>query len=1004
MAKKQPPLIPLSDIQTALNPEAAPLLSATLEDVTGGPRAVAEVEAAQRVAAAPLQAAQSEAEASHIDLVKAAATESYTGYIVEAIQRNYDAQFADYDPTFDATRRAGELLPELGLQVNEDNLKVLALAGNEEDMVRLATGLQKHRESEQLLAENGFYALASGMLDPIELMAGMATFGASKSLQLGRLASATLGAGTATAVTGAADVAGKDISGSEYLINAGINAGVFALFGGRGAPSWTGNANVPDNPGKVRKWLNSQLSEFDKLAKVNPDTERLMSTIMDDPVRRAATTVNANSASLMRRYRNEADGLVKEYEDALDQAIQQQGYGWVSRRYDPTGKAGGVRDDIQRQVATELLRRDEQWRVFGNVMPDDTVPPVVNRLADLSDKLHGRLGELARDAGVRGFEDFRPHPGYFHRSWNDTFIRAIDSKHPGAARKLIAASALSGIKGLEREEADALAGALIRRVADKASGMRSDFMGGLGQADTAYLREALENAKVKPGVLDSIMAKVEQKASDQGTVKYGKHRLTFDMSASLRMPDGTMYRMSDLIDTDLDRVMENYVQGITGRAALARQGLGDDAAINAFKRDYLNSIKDLPQTQQDDLMLQLDGLLSDFTGMRPEANILGQQAQRIKSVADATMLSASGFWQVGEYATMAQRHGVAETAKQFMAQFPGVKQALKKINGDPDLADELSTVLNLDLARDVRIRPWKRQHDAFLASQDTAFDRFLHMGKQVVPYLNGMKYVHSHQARMNANLVLNKFARAAKGDADALAQIKSYAPDLDWPAVQAAIQRNVTYGSGKNASSFNWSAWGQGEIDQIMNTALRMMDDSLLFGRAGQGAAFGRSAVGQVMFQFRSFVAFAHNKLLRGTLHNQGAGGLATLLAYQYPVTFLAVSANEARKGQLDLSEKGVRNLAVSAVSYTAGLGFVADAANIIGVPGLLGAEGRPGFSIPMLSLIEAPARMLGGIKDVVQGDTREGVHDIGKAATMVVPHLNVMPGTALLLDAVKGE
>lgn len=309
-------------------------------------------------------------------------------------------------------------------------------------------------------------------------------------------------------------------------------------------------------------------------------------------------------------------------------------------------------------------------------------------------------------------------------------------------------------------------------------------------------------------------------------------------------------------------------------------------------------------------------------------------------------------------------------------------------------------MLHLDLARDVRLRPWKRQHDAFLAASNTAFDRVLHAGKQVVPYLNAMKYVHAHQARMNANLVLNKFARAAKGDAEALRTIREYAPDLQWDRVKAAIDANVTYlGKGQNASSFNWGGWAKSDVDEIMNVALRMMDDSLLYGRAGQGASFARSPVGQVLGQFRSYVSFAHNKLLRGTLNTRGPGALATLLAFQYPLTFLMVSANEARKGDLELSNNKLKEMAKKAIGYTAGLGFVADAAGIVGLTG-----GRGGMSTPLLALAEAPGRALGGMGKMFEGEYREGTADILKAASMVVPGINVMPGTALAIDALQGD
>lgn len=999
MAKKKPVTLGAEALDAALNPAQPTQLNTPLDAVTGGPMGSLAQQRGEVIREAPLEAALAAASDDSTRLLEAATEESYTGYIIQALDNARNAAYADYDPSFDGTRHALGLTQQLGITPTEDNLAALGRAGTLDDQVDIAQRLKRHQDNQELLNRHGGYAFASGMLDPVTLMADFASFGVARGLNLGRVASGVMGATVGTATTGAADIAGKDVTGFEYILNAGLTGGAMALFG-HGSPSgWYGSPNIPTKGGAMRQWVNNTLSEFDKLTSASPEAADIMKPLMDDPVRRVSMYSNSNAASDLRRFRNEADGLVKEYEDALDAALAPN-HGWLSRRFDMTGQFGQGRDALQREVSEELLWRNEQWRQYGNVMPNPNTRPEVSRLADISDRLHGRLGELARDSGVRGFEDFTPQPGYFHRSWNDSLIRQMEHNHPGSARRLLAQSAQNGIAGMTPQEADSLAGALIQRVRDKASHNRTDFMGGLGKADTTYLRESLERAKLDQGQIDSIMSKVEQKASDQGTVKYGKHRLTLDMSATTRMDDGTIYRMTDLIDTDLDRVIENYTQGITGRAALGRQGIADESDLTKLRSNYAKSIAALPANQQADLMQQLDGFLGDFTGQRPEANILGQGWQRAKSVADSVMLSASGFWQAGEYATMAQRHGLFETGKEFMRQFPGVRKFFNDAARNPDLADEMRTVLQLDLGRDVRLRPWKRQHDAFLASQDTALDRILHMGKQAVPYLNGMKYIHSHQARMNTNLVLNKFARAAKGDSEALATIRQYAPDLDWDSVKRAIDQNVTYTSnGRNASSFNWGGWGRGDIDAVMNAALRMMDDSVLFGRVGQGASIGRSAVGQVMFQFKSFVSFAHNKLLRGTLQNQGVGGMATLLAFQYPLTFLLVSLNEARKGNIDMSDKGLQEIAKKSVGYTAGLGFIADAAGILGL-----TSDKRGMSVPLLSLAEAPGRMLGGVAKVVAGEGREGAYDIGKAATMSVPFLNIMPGTALALDAIKGE
>ena len=468
MAKKQPPVLGAETLDAALNPVDPTQLTASMSDVTGGPAGAIQVEQGVRIREAPVEAALAEADDSTQRLFEAATEESYTSYIIQAADNARNQAFEQYDPTFDATRHAMELVTQLGIEPSEDNLKALGRSGTLDDQVATAQRIQRHEQNQRILSRHGGWALASGMLDPTQLLVDFGTFGASRAYKLSRVAAGVMDATAGTALTGAGDLAGKDTTGLDYVLNAGITGGAMALFGTGVPRGWYGGANVPTKPGAMRAWTNSLLSEFDKLATASPEAGEILKPLMDDPVRRAGMYSNSNAASDLRMFRNEADGLVKEYEDALDAALAPS-HGWFSRRFDLNGNFGKDRDALQNEVATELLRRNEQWRLYGNVMPDPNVRPEVARLADSSDKLHARLGEMARDSGVRGFEDFTPQPGYFHRSWNDSLIRSMEANHAGSARRLIAESALGGIKGLERDEADALAGALIQRVRDKAS-------------------------------------------------------------------------------------------------------------------------------------------------------------------------------------------------------------------------------------------------------------------------------------------------------------------------------------------------------------------------------------------------------------------------------------------------------------------------------------------------------------------------------------------------------
>lgn len=1270
----------------------------------------------------PLQAAIEAESQSYADQFAAARDNTTTAYMIRGYLDDADTMFPRIDPEYHAPSTVEQTRKAFQLDMSDETLAALGSANSLEHQQYIAQQLRDKSDREHLLANAGFTAFVWEMLDPAWLLADWATFGGSKVLQLGKVGSAALGAAGGTVPLALADQAGKDVSTFDYVLNAAMFAGVTAIWGG------AANIPKPSVPGVPRPTgftnaANDFLSETDKIANVNDLTRDLMRNFVDDPLKRDGMFSNDNAVSFMRLYGNKADGLLYNWHQALDKDLAATtGLGFVGRKFDLTGKYGKARDELEDSIAAELARRDFEFNKTGSVTP--TADARIGRLADQYEDMMGQMAELARDSGLPGFKDFQRRPGYFHRAWNENKMRAIEVEHGREfTRELLTRSVMSGL-GLEKAEAGTIATAILTRMDAKQRGLRADFMGALGQADSDGIAVMLKDAGVDEGTIKSVMGRIDQNLSERGRIKYGKERLPLDMTLTAVAPNGKVVRMLDMIDTDLSRVGENYMQAMTGRSALARAGYGgDDASINDFKElqrlalegrseeyyrklaefrqnvkerfenagqvktqpkgtvsesaeeiatggprgnlpaipteltpdeqiisealrksdnpedllavlskdvgtiytktyakrladvfklwreqghdllvrevtagdvpevflrpgtggaaatrvkggivesmvmlrganvpgrrginpvtalhelthsvtvtmidrihqlplnaktakvhasvaelkklhgalatqleknpdsslaqlakttnimknpkelvawamsdpraqdalrkirlpgrektalsAFVDSIKSLfgltdrampddsvlsiimqntdnmldyvPQkgdftsgapatvarsdvapdafrTQSDiqSRMKQLDYLLGDFTGIRPEDAILGPYAQRAKSFAQATMLSASGLWQVAETATIAWRFGAARAGAEFIKQFPGIAGVLRKIGRDPDLYDEMGTVLGLDLARDVRVRPWLRQFEPNLAVQgDHTIDRVLHYGQQAVPILNGMKFVHQWQTRVSSNLAMNTLVRASNGDAAALKLVQEYGlKGADWDRVQAAVQANVRM-NGKNARAMNWDAWAQQDVESAMNVVMRMMDDSVLFGRAGQGSSFSRSGVGQVLGQFRSFVAFAHNKLLRGTIQNSGYTGLAMMLAHQYPLTVIMVAANEFRKGEdVSFDEAGLADLMQKAVGYTTGLGFIGDAAGIIGLSG-----GRGGISVPITGLANAAPAAAGAIGNAVQGEGAAAAGDAVQAARAVLPFVSIMPGVAALQNALE--
>lgn len=1008
MATKKLPTFSQDELRKALaNEQTGANLTATLDDFTGGTlSSTVDLAAAQQAAALT-----PDKEFSITEKWDAFRRNTNTNFITNIVlDKQIGDDFAIFDPTINHPEVARSLLEEFNVPVNEETMQAMSKGGTVTDMTTLAKRLSQHQFDLEVLDQHGAVALASGILDPATLVVDMATFGTTKALKLGRLAAGTAGATANVGVLAAAEAGGKEVDAWEYITTAALSGGVFALFGGDiGAQIATGQRNwfgglSKDRPSAITRLL----SEADTVAPT-PTSRAYVKDLIDDPVRRDDYFNNDNAGALKRVLDNKLEGDLSEFDDALHSELARTyGHNQWSRVTDVSGKYSDDWELLQEDVAQELLRRDAEFIKYGHVLPDSSVPKQVKELADKHEQIMNKSGQISRDYGISGFEEFTPRPGYFHRKAMPEKIRAFESDPKfgrNAVLELVTRAIRGGISAIDHADAAVVARAWVDRAIAKEAGMSTDLMGLLGKKDTESIFDLLNESNLDEATKQSIISRLESKLGEKGLPKYARQRIPMDMRVAYTAADGSTMRMVDLIDTNLSRVNKNYIAAMNGRAALAKAGIGtDDAAIQSWYQGYIKSIEDLPPNQYQQAIDQMDSLLGEFTGNIPAKEVPGQYVRWGMSLANSTMLAAQGLWQGAEYATMAYRFGVAQTAKEFFRQFPGVKGALTKMNGHPDLVDELRNIMDVDLARDIRYRPFNNQHDTFIAANGTVIDRVLHLGKQAMPYVTGMKYIHTHQVRMASNLALTNVANAMRGDAKALADLKAYGKDVDWAGIIARNAGKVSYIDNTGpVRSMNWEAWTRADSDAVMNVVLRYVDDTILFGRVGQGAAFSRTVAGQVLGQFRSFVSLANNKLLRGTIENDGYGAMGLLLAYQYPMTLLMVTLNEARKGTLgDLNDEDYqKELAIKAVGYTSALGFYADAF------GVLGLTGRGGLSAPILAAAGAPAQIINGVKKQVDGDPHndnESLHDVAKGVSTLIPVLGALPGSAYAINSMKGD
>lgn len=737
------------------------------------------------------------------------------------------------------------------------------------------------------------------------------------------------------------------------------------------------------------------VSEHFKLTKGIPEVERFLSRLIDDPLGRAGLqgdTAAARIATIRRQAQND----LYQYLDVVDEAVRKRtGQGKMLGGASFTKKFQDARDVFEDQVASVMLQRNTE-HMQGKALsgsPDTDIMRAVEALENVK----GRALQRAKDAGLVGFEHIEAAPGYFHRNWNaDKMHRIVAVEGESFIKDMLAQAISRGSDGYTAAEAKVVANAIYTRAKNKGVDARTDFMGQLGQQETESILDILRQDGTSAEVLSSIEHRMKAQMDEAGKSKYAKQRIDMDMSLAFRGQHGS-YRMQDLIDTDLSRMTNNYLDGMSGRTALAHAGIGGDVhSVSSYMQKYAELLQKhgIEGAQRDSMLNTMQDVMSAFTGIPREGTQLGPGLEFLKSTSTAAQLGATGLWQVGEGAVLAMRHGMLAASAAILREMPVVKHIMNLFKEQPSLIDEWEQVMQMTFTTDTRIRPWLRQYEMHYAP-DNALIRGSKYFEQGVQVVTAQRWVQRLQTNASLNLHLGMLYKAATGDAKALKHVLG-SSDLFTPEVLAEIKAAVRLDSRGRITSMGLDSLSDEALLAVQQGVTRLQDTAVLQNRPGWGNSYQYSAVGKLLGQFTSFVTLANNVVLRRNFYQHGVRGVAHILAYQFPTMLMAAYVNELRRGEMpDLDDPAaIRKLAWKALTYSSTMGILGD------ISGTISGDSR---SVAALTPLQAPGRVWSAVAAGAQGDygtASANVIGAARAASIV----GAFPGIQALQSALESK
>ena len=621
----------------------------------------------------------------------------------------------------------------------------------------------------------------------------------------------------------------------------------------------------------------------------------------------------------------------------------------------------------------------------------------IMKSVDLKNRFGREALELMVEKGLLSEELLKGNGGYFTRRWDAATIHERvelmtgyfeGSKDPyKAAIHHLGEQMGNNLRytDLTPEQRKLYGTAIIQRALNQADNVDLVFRGHMGNEAAHAIRQELEKIPGAKGkdiqrIMDIVTGKIDQ----AGKERWQKSRMDINMEGILRMPDGTVMRVTDLVDKKgLYENMSRYMDDISGRAALADHGIMTTSDIQQVGVNFVRKAT----APEGGAMSTRDAqeLFNDFmnnTLGRPTGRVMHTWGRIIGGSTQMVALRNSGFWQVTELAK-AYTRGVMEvgfgTTNAALFQAFGDYKAAK----DPRVARQLHHILGRKSWNETRLRPLADRFEDNHPIKSHRMSAFLH-AQGMVYYANGMVAIQRFQSHFAARLLITQLDDAARGSGVISKRLKQHGMTDE---LLERVKHEVD-AHGYEVDLWDHSVWHK--VDPILTS---IMDIDVLRSLTGDVPLFFQfSETGKILGTFQNFVLTSHNKIMANTMINEGGKAFATLVAMQLPLAMLMTQLS----------------------SVSSGRGWIENKDDWIAAS--LGQMGSFGLIVELLNLVTGNSQGMGSAFTIsvdrasdVFGKAMQGdVLGASEAAMKSAPVISLIPGfgagVQAIMDSVRGE
>jgi len=516
----------------------------------------------------------------------------------------------------------------------------------------------------------------------------------------------------------------------------------------------------------------------------------------------------------------------------------------------------------------------------------DVSPEALKAAQSVRESLNNAL-KLAQEAGLEGFDAIISNPNYLPRYWSaDGFRRifgelklyewqVVEGLLRPALRKAWEASGRT--LEIDDELLDAVAKAWLKRAQANFEGDGMALLVRPLDADSVdEIGRLLNEAGVDPIRSQTLLAKLQRNADENGKLDRARHRIDLDenFTSTLRNASGedVTIKVSDLLENDVEVALSRYLREITGWSALSvKAGIKTKAQLDTFvervKKDAFHAedkVKDIERM----LDIGINATFGRSTEIDPSSTA-SRYGRFIRNWNFSRVMNQVGFTMFAELGPVIAHSGL----RNVLRSLPEIPAMLKR-GREGKLASKEAQIMEelfapgTDLIRNPPFLRLDEDGSVALPTFESApwLDKVTHGANHITNILSGMAPITAILQRVAGRATLLRMmemARKAKLDDAEVQRLRTWG--LDDAGQKQVFDYLKTI---RKIEDINPQALPLDTRERLSAFMYRATRHQVLEGDASDSIGLMHGVTGRIVLQFRTFMFNSYTRHFLNSVHH----------------------------------------------------------------------------------------------------------------------------------------